>query len=141
MKTAGAVLFFFTFTFSTYSQNYTIVGKGNAGKEMCSGYVCQNDYFKTISIVLSDMLSMSFIINKKEQIDERTIKYTCTKKIDTLDDSEYEIYTNFLGNSGIKQKKYTIVKQKCNISEKVYFFQFPPLYDGQGTTVYKTTKK
>lgn len=53
------------------------------------------------------MLNKTFICVNKEQIDERTIQYG------------------------------DIIKQKCNVGKNVYFFIFPPLYQGQGRTVYK----
>lgn len=97
-------------------------------------------FFKTITIVLSDMLNQKFNITKKEQIDGRTIRYICTKETSNIGD-DFEESKNFLGNTSIHQRTYTIIKQKCNISENVYFFQFPQLYDGQGSTAYKTKIK
>lgn len=107
-------------TLNSFGQTYTykIVGKGNAGQYECSGTITQSEDrwgYSTISIYLSDMLKKTYYSLRPEQVDERTIKYK-----------------DFFGQ---------ITKYKCPNAENVYFFTFPPLYDGQGYTTYKTIKQ
>lgn len=121
------LLFLVTITVAGQTfNNFKIVEKGNFVYEKCSGVISERlglGLFGEITITLSDMLEQKFIILEKEQIDERTIRYKCQKI-----DLSYDI------------KRYDIIKQKCNINESVYFFSFPPLYDGNKTTIYKTIK-
>ena len=119
------------FTINSYSQIFNIIEKSSLGtEERCSGTILQSAITKSIYIELSDMLNERFTILRKEQIDERTINYICKKS-----NSEPE-FTKY----GLKFKEYSIIKQKCNINPNVYFFEFPPLYDGQFRTIYKTKK-
>ena len=108
---------------SAYSAYYTIVGKGNSGQTKCSGYVIENTLFNTIELHISDMLNQKYSIYKKVQVNENTIKYECG------------LYNE------ISLEKYIIRKQKCPNGKSVYFFEFPPLYEGQGRTVYKVVKE
>lgn len=125
-------------SFSIMGQTFNyfeIVGKGDSGQLKCSGTISETfgmSLYGSIKITLSDMLEQEFRIVEKEQIDERTIKYHCEKS-GVLDWEK-----NSIGN--MQSRRYFIIKQKCNINENVYFFQFPALYEGQGTTVYKTRK-
>lgn len=106
------------------AQTYKIIGKGNSGETECSGYIKQSgeNAGDSFTIHLSDMLQHKYTVLSKEQIDERTIKYSI---MDMDLDS---------GN------RY-IIKQKCPNGKYVYFFEFPPLYSKQGRTVYKTVKE
>ena len=70
------------------------------------------------------MLEAVFEISSKEQIDERTIRYCSYRK-----DGKYGL------------TPYYIYKYKCPYGKNIYFFQFPPLYNNQGTTVYKAVKQ
>ncbi len=105
-----------------YGTRYTIVGKGSSGSIQCSGYIIEKPYAlgATFKIYLSDMLEQSFSPMQKTQVDERTIKYT---------------------GGGGWEPQYEITKYKCPYGENVYFFTFPPLYDGQGYTTYKAVLK
>lgn len=106
------------------AQTYKIIGKGNSGETKCSGYIKQSgeNAGDSFTIHLSDMLQHKYTVLSKEQIDERTIKYSI---MDMDLDS---------GN------RY-IIKQKCPNGKYVYFFEFPPLYSKQGRTVYKAVKE
>ena len=112
------------FAYTGYSQTYKIVGKGNSGQYQCSGYVSEDSFFKTITLYVSDMLNHKYSIKKKVQVNDNTIRYVCT---------EYELQ-DFV-DSGMKN--FYIIKQKCPNGKNTYFYQFPPLYKGQGSTVYK----
>lgn len=110
-----------------YKRYYTIVGKGNSGEQKCSGSIVETYgsnqlsgelYVSTIYIRLSEMLHDSFLCIDKKIVDERTIKYN--------------------GLSPETKNVGDIIKQQCNVNNKVYFFTFPSLYQGQGRTVYKT---
>ena len=57
---------------------------------------------------------------------KRTIKYIC--------------YRNERPQS-YDLTKYEIIKYKCPYNTNVYFYTFPPLYENQGRTTYKTIKK
>ena len=106
--------------------DYTIIGKGSSGEYKCSGRITENPFgycHNSIEIVISDMLEAVFEIDSKEQIDEKTIKLVC-----------HRAKTYFWD-------EYIIYKQKCPNGRNVYFFEFPPLYNNQGRTVYKTIKK
>ena len=62
---------------------YEIAGKGNTGQFKCSGKIVEDPLGyrpNSIQIILSDMLEATFSIASKEQIDERTIKFTCYKE-------------------------------------------------------------
>jgi len=131
MKKFVVTMLFSLIVLSAFCQNpktrYDIVGKGSSGQYKCSGYVIEDTFFKTIEVYISDMLNRKFSINKKVQVNESTIKYICGN---TLEDMEaYGIQT-----------EYTVIKQKCPNGKDVYFFEFPPLYDGQGRTVYKVKR-
>ena len=108
---------------SAYSEYYTIVGKGNSGQTKCSGYVIEDTFFNTIDLHISDMLNQKYRIEKKVQVNENTIKYVCG------------LYDE------LSLEKYIIIKNKCPNGKYVYFFDFPPMYEGQGRTVYKVVKK
>ncbi len=104
---------------------YTIVGKGSNGSIQCSGYIIESpglgmNSAPSFKLYLSDMLEKDFSTSKKTQVDERTIKYT---------------------GGGLLEPQYEITKYKCPYGENVYFFTFPPLYDGQGYTTYKAVLK
>ena len=106
---------------------YEIVGKGDTGQYKCAGKVVEDPWGyrpNSIQINLSDMLEATFSIASKEQIDERTIKFTCYKE-----DGTYNL------------DKYIIIKYKCPYGKDVYFFTFPALYNGDKNTTYKTIKK
>lgn len=106
--------------------DYKIVGKGNAGEYKCSGKVVEEPWGyppNSIQIILSDMLEAVFNIASKEQIDERTIRYICYK------------------NNDYSLEKYIIIKHKCPYGKDVYFYSFPPLYNGDAVNVYKTIKQ
>ena len=124
MKKILFLLFLSLLAINGFSQTFEIIGKGNSGETKCSGYIHQSDngVFDKISIHLSDMLEHEYQISGKEQIDERTIKYT------------------FL-DSNVKYSDSYIIKYKCPYGKYVYFFEFPPLYSKQGRTVYKVVKK
>ena len=103
-----------------------------------NGYILQDDNYGSgfITIVISDMLSAKFSIDKIEQIDRYTIRYKCHRsdKQPTL-----KTYPNgMLG--GLEYEEGYIIKQKCKNGTKTYFWQFPPLYEGDKTTVYTTVR-
>lgn len=122
MKKVFLIFLLSIFAYTGYSQTYKykIVGKGNSGQYQCSGYVSENLLFKTITLYVSDMLNHEYRISKKEQVNDNTIRYVCLE--DNPDWGFKEIY---------------IIKQKCPHGKNTYFYQFPPLYKGQGSTVYK----
>lgn len=124
MKKIVFLLFLSLMTINGFSQTFKIVGKGNSGETKCSGYIKQSgeNAGDSFTIHLSDMLQHKYTVLSKEQIDERTIKYSI---MDMDLDS---------GN------RY-IIKQKCPNGKYVYFFEFPPLYSKQGRTVYKAVKE
>ena len=123
MKKIGFTLIMFLFSVNCFCQTYKIVGKGVSGQHNCSGTITEyKGIQRTISIYLSDMLNKTYNVSEKKQIDERTIQYKCYGNMEEGDFSD----------------TYYIVKQKCDNSNSVYFFQFPPLYKGQGNVIYKT---
>lgn len=101
---------------------YTIVGKGSSGQTKCSGHVIEDTFFKTIELYVSDMLNQKYYVYEKVQVNENTVKYVCDKE------------------NTITYDHLIIFKQKCPNGMNVYFFEFPPLYEGQGRTVYKVVK-
>lgn len=124
MKKILFLLFLSLLVINGGSQTFKIVGKGNSGETKCSGYIEQSgdNVGDSFTIHLSDMLQHKYIILSKEQIDERTIKYS----IMNMDLDSYNRY---------------IIKQKCPNGKYTYFFEFPPLYSKQSRTVYKTVKE
>lgn len=124
MKKILLSLLFLLGVTNIFAQTYKIVGKGNSGKTKCSGYIEQSGdgVGGSFTIHLSDMLQHKYMILMKEQIDERTIKYSF---MDTDLDS----------------RNCYIIKQKCPNGKYTYFFEFPPLYPKQGRTVYKAVKE
>lgn len=124
IKNCFLLIFFFLLSVNVFAQTFKIVGKGNSGETKCSGYIEQSgdNVGDSFTIHLSDMLQHKYIILSKEQIDERTIKYS----IMNMDLDSYNRY---------------IIKQKCPNGKYTYFFEFPPLYSKQSRTVYKTVKE
>lgn len=124
MKKILFLLFLSLLVINGVSQTFKIVGKGNSGETKCSGYIEQSgdNVGDSFTIHLSDMLQHKYIILSKEQIDERTIKYS----IMNMDLDSYNRY---------------IIKQKYPNGKYTYFFEFPPLYSKQSRTIYKTVKE
>ena len=127
MKKSILTFFVFLLPIMSYCREYntfTIVGKGDSGQYECKGEIKQEEdsgfgYSGNIEISISDMITKRFHIEKREIKDEKTIIYT------TSDEN---------------WKKDYIVKYKCPYGKDVYFFVFPPLYNGQGRTTYKAKK-
>lgn len=107
-----------------FGNHYQIIAKGWTNDIPCSGQIVEDpDIHKRIDIFLSNNLSAAFEIADKKQIDERTVIYTCYKK------GTYDL------------KKYDIIKYRSPYGANLFFFTFPPLYDGNTEIMYKALKK
>ena len=134
--------FFYSFS-QHFGTSYEIIGKGASGEKKCKGSITEcppnsilnQSFDEVINIYLSDMLNANFKIVKKQQVDDRTIKLLCIKK-----DGDITSYIK-VDKAGILSSNYDeIIKYKCPYGKNVYFFTFPPLYEGQGKITYKTIK-
>lgn len=124
IKNCFLLIFFYFLSVNVFAQTFKIVGKGNSGEFKCSGYIEQSgdNAGDNITIHLSDMLQHKYMILSKEQIDEKTIKYS-------------------IMDMNLDSRNRYIIKQKCPNGKYTYFFEFPPLYSKQGRTVYKAVKE